>query len=113
MAKIVPLNSKRKFRIQYSALVALLVVVALTGCTRILRKGLLIDGYRGAQCIPVIAGPGTSPRTRVWNYTLATHDGVVVHISGAQAPGGRIAVKYAADGKMKVAANPGRLHLPG
>jgi hypothetical protein len=72
----------------------------------------LIDGYSRAECVPVKFGPGISPPTRAWDYTLKTQDGVAVHVSGAERPGGRIDVKYGSDGKSEVAADAGDYIYP-
>ena len=57
-------------------------------------------------------GPGISPPTRAWDYALKTRDGVAVHISGAQMPGGRINVRHTPDGKEAVAADAGDYIYP-
>ena len=57
-------------------------------------------------------GVGISPPTRAWDYTLKTHEGTAVHISGAQMPGGRIDLKYTQGGKETVAANAGDYIYP-
>jgi len=99
-------------KIKCGALTSLLAVAALAGCAGIIRKGPLIDHYEVAECVPVIYGPGITPPTRAWDTTVKTREGVVAHVSGAQMPGGRIVVKYASDGKEKVAANAGDYVYP-
>ena len=61
---------------------------------------------------PCEIGPGISPPTRAWGYTLKTRDGVAVHISGAEMPGGRIDVRYMPGGKNEVAADAGDYIYP-
>jgi hypothetical protein len=92
--------------------ILLIALATLTSCTRAIRSGALIDRYSRAACIPVKFGPGISPPTRAWNYTLKTRDGVAVHVSGAEMPGGRIDVRYASDGKSEVAADAGDYIYP-
>ena len=91
---------------------ALLAVAALVGCARPIRTGALIDRYRSAECVPVRFAPGIQPRTREWDYTLKIRDGIDVRVDGAQMPGGRINVRYVADGKQQVAANAGDYIYP-
>ena len=53
--------------------------------------------------------PGIS---RAWDYTLKTREGIAVHVSGAEMPGGRIEVRYLSDGKEAVAADAGDYIYP-
>lgn len=92
--------------------IALLAVAAVAGCSRTIRSGALIDQYNRAECVPVRFGPGISPPTRAWDSTLNTRDGIAVHVSGAEMPGGRIDVKYLSDGEKAVAANAGDYIYP-
>ena len=90
--------------------IALLAVTALVpGCPRTIRTGALIDQYSRAECIPVRFAPGIS---RAWDYTLKTREGIAVHVSGAEMPGGRIDVRYLSDGKEAVAADAGDYIYP-
>jgi hypothetical protein len=57
-------------------------------------------------------GPGISGPTRAWDYTLKTHEGMAVHVSGAEMPSGRIDVRYLSDGKEAVAADAGDYIYP-
>ena len=63
------------------------------------------DGNRERDRVPVRFGPGITPPTRAWDYTIKLRDGDAVHVSGAAVPGGRIDVKYTPDGTEQVAAN--------
>ena len=54
----------------------------------------------------------SSPPTRSWDYTLKTHDGAMVHISGMQMPSGRINADYLPSGPEVVAANAGDYIYP-
>ena len=99
-------------KIKFETLAALVAVVALAGCTRILRKGPLIDQYKAAECVPVIYGPGITPPVRAWDTTVTTRAGVVAHVKGEDMVFGRIVVKYASDGKVKVAVNAGDYVYP-
>ena len=90
--------------------IALLAVTALVpGCPRTIRTGALIDQYSRAECVPVRFAPGVS---RAWDYTLKTREGIAVHVSGAEMPGGRIDVRYLSDGKEAVAADAGDYIYP-
>ena len=93
-------------------LLIILAIVVLTGCTRNVRSGRLIDQYKRADCVPPNIGPGISPPTRSWNDVLRTADGNAIQVSGAQMPGGRIDVKYLSTGKQVVAANAGDYIYP-
>jgi hypothetical protein len=57
-------------------------------------------------------GPGISGPTRAWDYTLKTHEGMAVHVSGAEMPSGRIDVRYLSDRKEAVAADAGDYIYP-
>jgi hypothetical protein len=92
--------------------IALLALASLAGCARTIRSGALIDHYSRAECVPVRFGPGISPPTRAWDYILKTREGIAVHVSGADMPGGRIDVRYLSDGKETVAANAGDYIYP-
>lgn len=102
------------FRMRDIAIVCstLLILGMLSACTRTIRSGAIIDGYNGAECVPVHFGPGISPPTRAWDYSTATHRGIKVHISGAEMPGGRIDLRYLADGRDIVAADAGDYIYP-
>src|SRR5437773_12194925 len=90
--------------------IALLAVTALVpGCPRTIRTGALIDQYSRAECVRVRFDPGVS---RAWDYTLKTHEGIAVHVSGAEKPGGRIDVRNLTDGKAAVAADSGSYISP-
>jgi hypothetical protein len=99
-------------KIRYGALAAILAFSAHAGCTRIIRKGPLIDRYNAAECVPVVYGPGITPPTRAWDTTVTTRAGVVVHVKGEDMVFGRIVVKYASDGEVKVAVNAGDYIYP-
>lgn len=109
-------SGKRRetLRIREIAIVCstLLVLGMLSACTRTIRSGAIIDGYNGAECIPVQFGPGITPPTRAWDYSIATRRGVTVHISGAEMPGGRIDLGYLPDGPDIVAADAGDYIYP-
>jgi len=84
------------------SIVLLIVVIVLAGCTRTIRTGALIDKYSNADCVPVKLG---QPRTRIWDYTLQTREGISIHLSGAQVPGGRIDLRYRPSGPEIIAAD--------
>jgi hypothetical protein len=90
--------------------IALLAVVFLAGCDRIIRTGAIIDQYSRAECVPVTLGSGSPART--WNYTLESREGSSMEINGRAVPGGRIDVKYGSDGKDEVAADAGDYIYP-
>ena len=95
-----------------TALCLLLSVALPTGCSRVIRSGPLITGYEVAECIPVHVGSGNAPPARSWDYSLATSSGQVIHISGAQMPGGRIDLQYQSDAADVVAADAGDYIYP-
>jgi hypothetical protein len=90
----------------------LLILAMLSACTRTIRRGAIIDAYNAAECIPVQFGPGISPPTRAWDYSIATRQGITVRVSGAEMPGGRIDVRYLPDGTDIVAADAGDYIYP-
>jgi hypothetical protein len=53
-----------------------------------------------------------TPHTREWNTLLFLRDGLPVRISGAQVPGGRIAVSYPGASREFLAADPGDYIYP-
>lgn len=91
-------------------LIALLAVAILVGCARTIRKGVLIDQYIRAECLPVTFGSGSPART--WNYTLENREGIPIEVHGSAVPGGRIDVRYPSDGKDEIAANAGDYIYP-
>lgn len=95
-----------------TALFLLLIAALPLGCNRAIRSGPLVTGYESAECIPVHFGPGITPPTRSWDDSLTTSSGQVVHISGAQMPGGRISVRYGSDVADIVAADAGDYIYP-
>lgn len=94
------------------SIVLLIVLIILVGCTRTIRTGALIDEYSKADCVPVRFGPGISPPTRAWDYTLKPREGMSVHVSGAEMPGGRIDVRYGPNGPEIIAADAGDYIYP-
>jgi hypothetical protein len=84
----------------------------LLGCGRPLQSGALVESYRAADCIPVTFAPSVQPPTRAWDYKLGSSAGTDIQISGAETVGGRIALKYVADGTELVAANGGDFIYP-
>jgi len=91
---------------------ALIAFEACAGCDRVIRSGPIIAGYENAACIHVEYGRGISPPTRAWDDSLVTSDGLAVHISSAEMPGGRINVRYQSDGSDIVAADAGDYIYP-
>jgi hypothetical protein len=87
------------------------VLIALSGCARPIRTGPIIANYARAECIPVTAIPGM-PNFARWDYPLKLPDGGVVHVFGVQAPGGRIDIRFVADGATRVAADAGDYVYP-
>ena len=63
-------------------------------------------------CIPFSANRKASPRTREWETARTLSDGLKITVSGAQAPGGRISVRYLTTGHESVAANAGDYVYP-
>jgi hypothetical protein len=72
----------------------------------------IITKYKTAPCIPLLASRRVHPDTREWNTALALRNGLEAVVSGAQVPGGRIAVSYPATGRTFVAADPGDYVYP-
>jgi hypothetical protein len=90
----------------------LLTMQILIGCDRVIRNGPVVMGYKNAACIPVHFGPGITPPTRAWDFTMTTSKGLTVRIQGATMPGGQITVKYLPEGTELVAANAGDYIYP-
>lgn len=84
----------------------------LIGCQRVIRDGPIVIGYEDATCIPAHFDPGTTPPTRVWDFTMTTNKGLVVRIQGATMPGGHITIRYLPKGTEIVAANAGDYIYP-
>ena len=84
----------------------------LIGCERMIRNGPMVTGYRNSTCIPVQFGPGMTPPTRAWDFTMTTKKGLTVRILGATMPGGVITVRYIPEGTEIVAANAGDYIYP-
>ncbi len=80
-------------------------------CARPVRTGPLIQRYSAAACVPVRLRTGIGPPTRTWDATLNIREGLDVHVSGAQMPGGRIDLKYS-DGRHDVTADAGDYIYP-
>ncbi|MGH9147381.1 MAG: hypothetical protein ACRD1Q_11770 [Vicinamibacterales bacterium] len=57
-------------------------------------------------------GPGIQPPSRSWDHTLKIREGIEVHVSGAQVPGGQIDVRYTPGGQEDVAADAGDYIYP-
>jgi hypothetical protein len=72
----------------------------------------VIKSYEAATCVPLSAHRQIKPRTREWQSSFTLHDGSEVVVSGAQAPGGRIAVTYPASHRQVFAADPGDYVYP-
>jgi hypothetical protein len=72
----------------------------------------IIERYRAAACIPFSPNPRISPGTREWDTMLRLSDGSKVIVSGAQVPGGLVAVRYPTTGRVSVAANAGDYVYP-
>jgi hypothetical protein len=72
----------------------------------------IITRYKTADCLPFSKKPRVSPHTREWNALVFLHDGLPASISGAQVPGGRIAVSYPGSNREFLAADPGDYIYP-
>jgi hypothetical protein len=72
----------------------------------------IIAKYKAADCLPFSKKPKVTPHTREWNALVLLHDGLPVSISGAQIPGGRIAVSYPGSNGDFLAADPGDYIYP-
>jgi hypothetical protein len=93
--------------------IAVCIVATLVACARPIRAGAIIDLYTRADCVPVNAKPPDQPdHARAWSHPLTLRDGGRVQVTGVQAPGGRIDVKYAVDGHEETAASSGDYIYP-
>ena len=92
--------------------VAFVLAVGLCACSGPIRKGAIIEKYTRADCVPVRFGPGITPPTRAWDHNLTLRGGGVVHISGAEMPGGQIDVRFQPDGSEQVAVDAGDYIYP-
>jgi hypothetical protein len=76
----------------------------------------IIDRYKAATCIPFSAKPSITPHTREWDTPLILRGGLRVIVSGADAVGGRIVVKYGyndqINNRVEVAADAGDYVYP-
>jgi hypothetical protein len=79
-------------------------------------KAEIIDRYKAATCVPFSAKPSITPHTREWDTPLILRGGLRVIVSGADAVGGRIVVKYGyndqINNRVEVAANAGDYVYP-
>jgi hypothetical protein len=79
-------------------------------------KAEVIDRYKAATCIPFSAKPSITPHTREWDTPLILRGGLRVIVSGADAVGGRIVVKYGyndqINNRVEVAADAGDYVYP-
>ena len=92
---------------------AILVVITFAACSHAVRTGRLIDRYRSADCIPLVTSRGGQALSgRSWDHTIKIQDDLVVHISGAQVPGGQIDVRYPPSEEWRVAADAGDYIYP-
>jgi hypothetical protein len=98
-----------RMRVLFLLIAALL---SLPGCEGPQQSGALVDGYRAADCVPVMSALNVQPPARAWNYTLKSRTGLDIHVSGVQTVGGRIVLKYLADGTQSVAADAGDYIYP-
>ena len=73
-------------RTRLSALITLFVMI---GCALPRRQHPVIDRYKGADCLPLLAEPRVQPPVREWDATVRTSTGSEIAISGYQAVGGR------------------------
>src|ERR1700722_11464146 len=79
-------------------------------------KAEIIDRYKAATCIPFSAKPSITPHTREWYTPLILRGGLRVIVTGADAVGGRIVVKYGyndqINNRVEVAADAGDYVYP-
>jgi len=79
-------------------------------------KAEIIERYKTATCISFSAKPSITPHTREWDTPLILRDGLRVIVSGADAAGGRIVVKYGyndqINDRVEVAADAGDYVYP-
>jgi len=87
-------------------LVCLTLAYWAVGCEVSDPNAQIIKGYKAATCIPLSAHRQVKPRAREWQSTFSLHDGSEVIVSGADVPGGRISVTYAATQREVLAADP-------
>jgi hypothetical protein len=78
---------------------AVACVASSFGCTG---SGTVRHRYSNARCVPPLIS-GQRP-AREWRSTEHVPNGGAVLVSGIQAPGGRIAVRYLSDQKEETAA---------
>ena len=71
----------------------------------------IIDEYKEASCVPVSVVRRVQPHTREWDSRLAFEGGQIL-VTGAQIPGGRIAVSGPASNHDIIAADPGDYIYP-
>lgn len=92
---------------------AVFAVVALSGCTRPIRTGAVIDRYSRAECIPVAYIDPTLPYpVKEWNYILKTPKGTIVKIIGQAIPGGNIGLVYVPNDGGGITADAGDYIYP-
>jgi hypothetical protein len=93
-------------------LVVCMVVAPTTECRGPVSKAEIIERYKTATCIPFSANPSVTPHTREWDTPLILGDGSRVIVSGADAVGGRIVLKYGNSDRIDLAADAGDYVYP-
>lgn len=92
--------------------VAAIACCMLSGCTRAISRGPIIDRYKAAECVSPKTPQNNSANPQSWDSTIELTDKSQVQVEGATLPGGRINVHYLATGQTAEAANAGDYVYP-
>jgi hypothetical protein len=90
----------------------LLLAVPLAGCATPRRQHPVIDRYRAAACLPVLAGSQPAAPSRQWDVVVRPSGGSEVRLSGYQAVNGAIVARDERTGRTHVVANAGDYVYP-
>jgi hypothetical protein len=94
-------------------LILLAVACFLHGCSLPRRQHAVIDAYKTAVCVPVLAQSEIRPPSvRAWDATVRTGSGTSVVLSGYQGPGAGIVAKEVRTGEIHVVADAGDYVYP-
>jgi hypothetical protein len=84
----------------------------MSGCALPRRQHPVIDRYKAADCLPLLAEPRVKPPVREWDATVRTRTGSEIAISGYQAVSGRIVARDKRTGEAHVVATAGDYVYP-
>jgi hypothetical protein len=94
------------------ARLTVLVALSLAACATPRRQHPVIERYRAAGCLPVLAGAQPSAPPRHWDVIVRPSGGSEVRLTGYQAVSGAIVARDERSGDTHVVANAGDYVYP-